>query len=114
VTFHARQRRETLSRDRAEINKMAMNADERRQIKAMLERDFIEVSKSDPANMAIFYDDNDKMMYSGIIEKWPVIVAVDIEWGKVKQMDTSKEPYFTGKKVRFFSRREWEIAATTN
>lgn len=93
---------------------MAMNADERRQIKEMLDRDFIEVSKSEQGNMAVFYDDHGTMLYSGIISDWPTMVAVDIEWGFVKGMDTSKEKYFAGKKVKFFSRREWEIASTTN
>lgn len=64
---------------------MAMNADERRRIKEMLDKDFIEVSKSEPANMAIFYNDKDEMLYSGIIQNWPVIIAVDIEWDEVKQ-----------------------------
>jgi len=37
---------------------MAMNADERRRVNEMLTKDFIEVSKSEPANMAVFYDEH--------------------------------------------------------
>jgi len=45
--------------------------------------------------MAVFYDENDTMIFAGIIEKSPVIIATDIEWGKVDRKDTTKEP-FTG------------------
>jgi hypothetical protein len=54
------------------------------------------------ANMAVFYNENDTMLYAGIIEEWPMIIAADIEWGMVDRKDATKPP-FARKKVKFFS-----------
>lgn len=84
---------------------MVMTNSERRTVQAMLDKTFIESDQPTMANLAVFYDENDRMLYSGIIKEWPIIIAVDQEWGEVKEMDTTKEP-FTEKKVRrvrFFS-----------
>jgi hypothetical protein len=82
---------------------MTMNLNERQQVKTLL-RAFDETGEPLPGNMAVFYDQSDVMVYAGIIEDWPFIIATDIEWGKVERKDTSQEP-FAGKKVKFFSPR---------
>ena len=47
---------------------MVMDADERRMIKQQL-KNFQESDTPAPANMAVFYDENDTMLYAGIIEE---------------------------------------------
>lgn len=79
---------------------MVMSVQERGQIKELLHH-FLESDQPEKGNMAVFYDENDTMIYAGIIQAWPLIIATDIEWGQVEVKDTSKEP-FAGKKVRFF------------
>ena len=81
---------------------MAMNKNERLQIADLLRQGFTESRKSDAGNMAVFYDAHNMMVYAGIIQEWPLIIATDIEWGKVEVKDTTQEP-FAGKTVKFFS-----------
>jgi hypothetical protein len=59
-------------------------------MKKLLDRDFIETSKSTMANVAVFYDENDVMLYSGIIREWPIIIATDEEWRSVQELDTRR------------------------
>jgi len=63
---------------------------------------FVESNAPTQANTAVFYDAQDNIVYAGIITTWPMIITTDIEWGKVMELDSSKEP-FAGKKVKFFS-----------
>lgn len=81
---------------------MVMSSQERDQVKALLRLGFKESTQPDAGNMAVFYDESDRMIYAGIIKEWPIIIATDVEWGKVELKDTLKEP-FTGKKIKFFS-----------
>ena len=80
---------------------MAMNRDERLKFTKLLER-MQESDSPTMANTAVFYDEQDTILYAGIISEWPMIITTDIEWGKVEEKDATKEP-FAGKKVKFFS-----------
>jgi hypothetical protein len=84
---------------------VAMNSQERAQVQELLGH-CLESDQPEQGNMAVFYDDNDSMVYAGIIKAWPEIIATDIEWGKVELKDTTKEP-FLGKKVRFFEPQQF-------
>ncbi len=81
---------------------MTMSSEERRKIKGLIDGGFIESDSPTIGNMALFYDEHDIMVYAGIIENWPTIIATDVEWGQVERKDATKQP-FAGKKVRFFS-----------
>jgi hypothetical protein len=80
---------------------MTMNRDERLNLRKVLERS-VESNKPMTANIAVFSDEQGQPLYAGIITEWPMIVSTDIEWGEVREMDATKEP-FAGKSVRFFS-----------
>jgi hypothetical protein len=80
---------------------MAMSRDERLKMQKVLER-FVESNEPTKGNVAVFVDEQGTFLYSGIISEWPMIIATDREWGKVMELDATKEP-FVGKKVRFFS-----------
>lgn len=80
---------------------MTMNRSERSKMEKLLER-FVESNEPKQGNMAVFSDEQGTILYAGIIADWPTIISTDIEWGAVKEMDTTKPP-FTGKTVRFFS-----------
>lgn len=79
---------------------MTMNARECQQIEALANR-LGESDTPNKGNLVVFYDEQDRMLYSGIVAEWPTIIATDIEWGEVKELDATKEP-FAGKRVRFF------------
>jgi hypothetical protein len=80
---------------------MVMNRDERLRFKKLLE--IMQESDSPTmGNTAVFLDEQGTILYAGIISEWPMLVSVDIEWGKVEERDATKEP-FAGKKVKFFS-----------
>lgn len=80
---------------------MVMSRNERLTIAKLLEK-FIESASPTMGNMAVFYDDNETMLYAGIIKEWPIIISTDVEWGQVEEKDATKEP-FAGKNVKFFS-----------
>jgi hypothetical protein len=80
---------------------MTMNPNERSKVQQMISR-FKESDEPLPANMAVFRDEQGKMLYAGLISKWPLIIAADIEWGEVREMDATKPP-FAGKNVKFYS-----------
>ena len=80
---------------------MVMSRDERFRFKKLMTK--LQESDSPTAgNTAVFSDEQGTLLYAGIITNWPTIISVDVEWGVVKEMDATKEP-FAGKKVRFFS-----------
>ncbi len=81
---------------------MSMGRKERIQTQAMLQQRYVESNKPTQANMAVFYDEQDHIVYAGIVTDWPMIISTDIEWGKVMELDATKEP-FAGKTVKFFS-----------
>ena len=78
-----------------------MDSDELRKIKQTI-KNFQDSDTPTKANMAVFYDEDDTMLYAGIREEWPMIIATDIEWGMVDRRDATQPP-FAGKKVKFFS-----------
>ena len=80
---------------------MAMNRDERLKMQKLLER-FVESNEPTKANMAVFSDQQGKLLYAGLITEWPMIVSTDAEWGEVREMDATKEP-FAGKSIKFYS-----------
>jgi hypothetical protein len=81
---------------------MTMGRAERLKMQQVLKERFVESNKPTMANTAVFYDQQDNILYAGIITEWPMIISTDIEWGKVMELDASKEP-FAGKTVKFFS-----------
>jgi hypothetical protein len=52
--------------------------------------------------MAVFSDDQGKILYAGIISEWPKFISTDIEWGSVQELDTTQPP-FAGKKIKFYT-----------
>ena len=80
---------------------MTMKLDERLQMQALLKR-LLEAKEPLPGNMAVFTDEQEKILYAGIISEWPMIISTDAEWGAVKEMDTTKPP-FVGKTVKFYT-----------
>jgi len=80
---------------------MTMKLDERLKIQKLLAR-FLEADKPLPGNMAVFSDDQGKILYAGIISVWPKFISTDIEWGSVQELDTTQPP-FAGKKVKFYT-----------
>jgi hypothetical protein len=80
---------------------MTMNRDERLNLRKVLERS-VESNKPMTANIAVFSDEHGQPLYAGTITEWPMIVSTGVEWGEVREMDATKQP-FAGKTVRFFS-----------
>ena len=80
---------------------MAMGADERTKMKDLLKR-LREAKEPLKGNLAVFTDEQGKLLYAGFISEWPKIISTDIEWGAVKEMDTT-EPPFAGKRVKFYT-----------
>jgi hypothetical protein len=80
---------------------MVMNRDERLKMQQLLDR-ILESNTPTQGNIAVFLDEQDTLLYSGMISEWPMIIAVDVEWGEVKEMDATKAP-FAGKKVKLYT-----------
>jgi hypothetical protein len=57
---------------------MTMARHERIQMQATLQQKFIESDKPTEANMAVFYDKQDRIVYAGIITNCAVIISTDI------------------------------------
>jgi hypothetical protein len=57
----------------AQERQMTMGRKERIQVGAMLQQKYVESDKPTQANMAVFYDERDQIVYAGIITNWPMI-----------------------------------------
>ena len=80
---------------------MAMNREGRLKLQKVLDR-CTESNTPTKANIAVFSNKKGKILYAGLITEWPMVISRDAEWGEVREIDTTKEP-FAGKTVKFFS-----------
>jgi hypothetical protein len=80
---------------------MAMNIDAQLELQKVLDR-CIESNAPTKANIVVFSNEKGKIVYAGLITDWPMVISSDAEWGEVREMDATNEP-FAGKTVKFFS-----------
>ncbi len=74
---------------------MAMNRDGRLELQKVLGR-CMESNTPTKANIAVFSNEKGKILYAGFITEWPMVISTDAEWGEVREIDATKEPFAGG------------------